>query len=127
MKIREAAPAPFAVGEFELITERIADGTVASSSTSLRKLVKLGDQSRLWESPEEGRVPPNLELCRGCDSYIWPGESTCPHCGADVQAAAAQHQEDSRRRAAVMADMERILGEVAAIRATAISPQASAL
>src|ERR1035441_3766857 len=30
VKVRDAAPAPFAVGEFELITERIADGAAVS-------------------------------------------------------------------------------------------------
>jgi hypothetical protein len=74
VKIREAAPASFAVGEFELITGHIADGAVASTSTSLRQLVQLGDQSDRWESPSEGRVPPSLEICRACNSYIWPGQ-----------------------------------------------------
>ena len=39
VKIREAAPASFAVGEFELITERIADGTVVESSRSAPKQI----------------------------------------------------------------------------------------
>lgn len=114
VKIREAAPESFAVGEFELITERIADGIAVSSSLSQRQLIKLGDQSKLWESPEEGRVPPSLELCRGCNQYIWPHETTCPHCGINVVAAAAQYEEDSQRRAAVMAEVQRLLEQVPA-------------
>jgi len=114
VKIRDAAPAPFAVGEFELITERIADGAAVSSSTSHRQLVQLGDKGERWESPQEGRIPPSLELCRACDSYIWPREASCPHCGADVQSAARRHAEDALRRKAAMAAMARLLNEVAA-------------
>jgi hypothetical protein len=114
VKVRDAAPAPFAVGEFELITERIADGAAVSSSTSHRQLVQLGDNGERWESPQEGRIPPSLELCRACDSYIWPREASCPHCGADVQSAARRHAEDALRRKAAMAAMARLLNEVAA-------------
>jgi len=78
VKIREAAPAAFAVGEFELIVERIADGAVVSTSTTQRQLVKLGENAaERWE-PRESRVPPSLELCRACHSYIWPHETDCP-------------------------------------------------
>ena len=115
VKIRDAVQAPFAVGEFELITERVADGTVVTSSLSQRQLVKFGeDASRMWESPEEGKVPPQLELCRACNSYIYQHEVSCPHCGADVEAGALQHAEDTERRAAVIAEMERVLSLVTA-------------
>jgi Y-X(10)_GDL-associated radical SAM protein len=113
VKIGDAAPAPFAVGEFELVTERIADGAVTSSSTSLRQLVRLGDKGEQWESPKSGRIPPSLEICRGCNGYIWPGESSCPHCAADVESEARRHAEDLRRRRAVKAEMERVLREAA--------------
>jgi Y-X(10)_GDL-associated radical SAM protein len=109
VKIREAAPASFAVGEFELITERIADGTVVESSQSAPTLVKLGGAKILREPRDEGRVPPRLEICRACDSYIWPHEETCPHCGADVRAAATAHAEESRRRRELMAQVAQFL------------------
>ena len=73
VKIRDAVSAPFAVGEFDLITERIADGTVVSrSELSLRGSAKLGDEGERLESPQEGRMSPSLELCRNCNSYILP-------------------------------------------------------
>jgi Y-X(10)_GDL-associated radical SAM protein len=105
-KIRDAAKASFAVGEFELITERISDGTVVRSSRSQERPVNAGAPR---SSPPEGRVPPRLDLCRACNSYITRDESACPHCGADVRAAAATHEEDRRRRAAIIADVERQL------------------
>ena len=65
--------------------------------------------------PARGQPPPSLDLCRACNSYIWPGEQDCPHCGADVAAAAAGHAEDVARRAALIAEVEH---QLAAIRAT---------
>jgi Y-X(10)_GDL-associated radical SAM protein len=112
VKIREAAPASFAVGEFELITEHIADGAMASTSTSLPQSVQLRDPSDRWESPSEGRVPPSLEICRACNSYIWPGEVKCPHCGADIEIEAQIYVEDTCRRKALMAKIERALSRV---------------
>jgi hypothetical protein len=99
------------VGEFELITERIRDGAVVATSTSQRKLVQLGeaDQDR-WE-PREGRVPPSLDLCRACHSYIWPHEVECPHCGANVLAAAESWAEDMRRREAAMSAVKALLAQ----------------
>jgi hypothetical protein len=109
VKIREAAEASFAVGEFELITERASDGTVVTSSTSERQ--------RAWKvstacSPEEGHVPTQLDLCRSCDSYIARDESICPHCRADVRTAATAYDRDCRRRAAIIAEVERQLNAI---------------
>jgi Y-X(10)_GDL-associated radical SAM protein len=109
VKTRDAAPTPFAVGEFELITERISDGSVAATSSSQRGPVRLKDTEDLWESPSEGRMPPRLDICRGCDSYIWPGEVECPHCGADVAMAAKRYEADAARRKALMAEIESAL------------------
>jgi radical SAM protein with 4Fe4S-binding SPASM domain len=108
-KIRDAAPAPFAIGGFELITEHIADGAVASTSTLLAKPAEPQDASDLWESPSEGRVPPSLEICRACDAYLWPGEVGCPHCGADIEREARLYEEGAHRQKALMARIERAL------------------
>jgi Y-X(10)_GDL-associated radical SAM protein len=109
VKIRDAAPASFAVGEFELITERMNDGAVVTSSISQKSLVQLGVSGpEKWES-REGRVPPHLDLCRGCNSYIWQGETQCPHCGAGVQLAAEKWAEDVERREAAMETVRELL------------------
>jgi Y-X(10)_GDL-associated radical SAM protein len=106
VKIREAAKASFAIGEFELITERVSDGGVVRSSL---------DESRPPRSdpaliaPETGRIPARLALCRACDSYLNQGEVVCPHCGGDVHAAAAAYEADRLRRAALIAEVERHL------------------
>ena len=113
VKIRDASAAPFAVGEFELITEQIADGVPVCKSTSLRQLVQLGKKFEQPHPPEEGRIPPRLELCRACDSYIWPGETVCPHCGGNVQNAARKYEADVLHRNAVKQEMQRLLSHLA--------------
>ena len=109
VKTRDAAPAPFAVGEFELITERIADGIIVATSSSINKATAVKDAEDLWESPSQGRIPPRLDICRGCNEYIWPGEINCPHCGANVAEAAYRYQADAARREALMALIESAL------------------
>jgi Y-X(10)_GDL-associated radical SAM protein len=111
VKIREAAPASFAVGEFELITERIGDGQVVTTSNSQRKLVQLrGTDNDKWE-PREGRVPPDLDLCRACHCYIWPHDTECPHCGANVSAAAESWAQDTLRREAALNAVKALLDQ----------------
>jgi Y-X(10)_GDL-associated radical SAM protein len=95
VKVREAAATSFAVGEFEVITERVADGRVVGSSTADRQN---WDPPPRGIPPEMGRIPPRLALCRACDLYIDAHETICPHCSADVAAAATMHAENTRRR-----------------------------
>jgi Y-X(10)_GDL-associated radical SAM protein len=102
VKVRDADRTSFAVGEFELITETVADGTVVRSSTVDRQN---------WQAPppgsasDEGRVVPRLILCRGCELYIDAHETICPHCSTDVAVAGSRHAEDQARR-------ERLINEV---------------
>jgi Y-X(10)_GDL-associated radical SAM protein len=113
-KIREAAKTPFAVGEFELITERISDGAVVTSTASCA--ARPGQSDAAAVSPAQGRIPPKFDLCRACNCYILSAETICPHCGAGVQSAAAAYAKDRRRRAAAMEEVER---QLAAIRPNA--------
>jgi radical SAM protein with 4Fe4S-binding SPASM domain len=113
VKIQDAAAAPFAVGEFELITERIADGTPVCKSTSLKQYVQIGSKKKEeMVSPIEGRPLPRLELCRNCNSYIWPGEMICPHCGENVRISAQDYEKDVLRRKALKDEMQHLLREL---------------
>jgi Y-X(10)_GDL-associated radical SAM protein len=121
VKKREAPDASFAIGEFELILEPIPGARGAERpATSLplsppgERLVQLGGRSSTprYQPGDEGRVPEALKMCRACDCFIEPRETLCPHCGADVAAAAARYAEDSRRRAALMAELEALIQEV---------------
>ena len=110
VKIRDAAKASFAIGEFELITERISDGAIVASSASQPRP---GARDPSTASPDEGRIPARLALCRACDAYITDSEVvTCPHCAADVRAAALVHEAEARRRAAIIAEVERHLAAI---------------
>jgi len=111
VKVREATPDSFAVGEFNLITERISDGTVVDSSLSQKQLVQLGGSGEEKWAPREGRIPPTLHLCHACNSYVWPHETECPHCGGDIAAALAQYQEDSLRRHEAMENVRALIAK----------------
>jgi len=118
VKRREAAPASFAVGEFDLIAEDMATGRVVQVAKARGGLVQLTSPRNGTAASRDGRVPPQMEICRGCDCYIWPGETVCPHCGADVAARAAEHAEAVRRREALMAEVMRTVSKGQAGRPT---------
>ena len=108
VKIRAAPRDSFAIGEFELITERISDGIAVASITGPSIFV---NQKAPVESPSEGRVSPRLDICRRCNCYVTNGETTCPHCKANVQTAAAEYVKEAQRRASIIAEAERLLAE----------------
>ena len=104
IKRRDAPARPFAIGEFELVLERL-DGQDRSSAAPPRAdpLIPAGRLVRSKaDASAPGRVPPQLELCRACEQYVYASERTCPHCGADVATAAARH-------AATLADRQRVM------------------
>jgi radical SAM protein with 4Fe4S-binding SPASM domain len=109
VKIREAEKMPFAVGEFDLITERVSDNAVVAGTALYAGRPQ---QHEVAEVPAQGRVQPELALCRACQCYIQSTETACPHCGADVRSAAGAYAADCRRRAAIMAELERQLAAV---------------
>ena len=114
MKRREAAPSSFGVGEFELIEERVPDnGTEPAEAVrhtpARNDLVQLTRRSNGAPLTRDGRIPPALEVCRACNQYIWPGETTCPHCSANLQEAAESYEQDRRRREELIAEVTRLV------------------
>jgi len=123
VKTKDAAQASFAIGEFELITERIPGGDglaeVVSCAPARPSMVQIQPAPALARaSTEPGRVPPTLEICRGCDCYIWPGEELCPHCGAVIAEKAAEHEQETERLAELKSELLRLM-EIAANRQAA--------
>jgi hypothetical protein len=57
----------------------------------------------------DGRVPPSLDVCRGCNEYIWPGEPACPHCGKDTKQTAEEHRREQEYREGLMAEVLRLV------------------
>jgi hypothetical protein len=122
VKVRDAAPASFAVGEFELITERLSDGVVVASSLSQKQLVQLGGTGEEKWAPREGRVPPTLQLCRACNGYVWPHETDCPHCGENLASSLLQFQDDSRRRHEAMEAVRALISKHKQDEAAILTP-----
>ncbi len=110
VKLEDAGPASFSVGRFDLVTERIDTGQTVSSVSDSGQVIKLAWVNQGLASPDEGRVPPRLALCRACRQYIHAHEVTCPHCQADVAVAEARHQEDRQRQQALINTLHQLLG-----------------
>jgi radical SAM protein with 4Fe4S-binding SPASM domain len=124
VKVQDAPATSFAIGEFELITERIFDHDsqpeTIFSTVGRPPLVQLKAPTG-EDFPGEGRVPPKLDICRGCDQYVWPDEVACPHCGSDIKAAALAHREAEERRARLIAEVTEL---VKSAKARAVSQPA---
>jgi Y-X(10)_GDL-associated radical SAM protein len=119
-KVEDAPGASFAIGRFEVITEEIpADGSDAPGrvvETTDRVLVQLMKKPIAGMDrgtpPDQGRVPPHLELCRACRRHIYAHETACPHCGANVAEAQARYDAERARTEAVMARLSGLLSRL---------------
>jgi Y-X(10)_GDL-associated radical SAM protein len=87
VKVEDAPGLSFDYGRFQLVLEP-ADG--GPGPRIVAEPPPPAERKRLANY----RVPPVLELCRGCDQYVFPGTATCPHCGGDVSALAQAHAAD---------------------------------
>ena len=112
VKRRDASQASFAVGEFELLTERIPGDKAAPAELVSRTPHRSGlVQIAPPNSPEvrRGRIPPKLEICRECQEYVWPGQTVCPHCHSELEASAKAYQEAAERRAELIAALTKLV------------------
>nr|WKF60219.1 Putative mycofactocin radical SAM maturase MftC [Paraburkholderia busanensis] len=110
-KVEEAGPASFAAGRFDLVTERIDDGTPVSSIVRSGQTIELTWKNKGKRAPDMGRIPTKLELCRNCNGYVHAHEHTCPHCNADIAAAAQTYEEQAQYRRTLMTNLEHLLGQ----------------
>lgn len=101
-KRRDAPQSAFAIGEFELTVEPIPGRKPRPSASPRPPRERHG---------AAGDLSPTLDVCRACNQFVWPEEEACPHCGADLAAAAAVHAEDTRRRAQLIAQVEELIAE----------------
>jgi hypothetical protein len=114
VKRREASPESFGVGEFELVAERIPAGEQAPAEVLQRTparndLVQLTRRSSGSPLTRDGRIPSTLEICRACDQYIWPGETTCPHCGANLAESSEAYERQRQYREDLVAEVMRLI------------------
>lgn len=113
VKVKEAGPESFAVGEFALIeeaiptAEQVTPALLAPFSATDGRAVHIAPDER--DSYDRGRIPPHLALCRGCHEYVWPHETDCPHCGVHLATAAQDYDTRLERvRALATAIRERM-------------------
>jgi Y-X(10)_GDL-associated radical SAM protein len=119
VKVRDAPGESFAIGRFDVVAEHAESGAIVGhaldrgaggcqeSAETLRDTASRG----LSRGVPESHVPPTLGLCRGCNSYIWPDEVTCPHCAADVAAKAREHGDTMDRVERLEAQIRELLRE----------------
>ncbi|HEX8168184.1 MAG TPA: GDL motif peptide-associated radical SAM/SPASM maturase [Beijerinckiaceae bacterium] len=109
VKVKDAPPDSFAIGEFALIEEAIPGAEMRELPARDPGAVHVHPR-RL--SPAGGAAPPKMDLCRDCDEYIWPHEATCPHCGGDVEAGRTRHEADTARRRRLIDEARRVLARL---------------
>lgn len=114
VKTREAPPDSFAIGEFALIREPVPGAQTVALPTRDPAHVHVATRER---SAAGGALPPSLSVCRSCDQYVWPHETECPHCAADLAGVQAQYDAAAQRRQALIAQAERVLGLARAAQA----------
>jgi hypothetical protein len=56
--------------------------------------------------------PTQLALCRACQQFVMPEEITCPHCSANVLAAALDYAVRQEAAAKAAADLEALLARM---------------
>jgi radical SAM protein with 4Fe4S-binding SPASM domain len=104
-KVSNAPGKPFDHGCFELVLEPL-DGVGEVCSVPVPPHARPSAES---SCRMEGRVPPVLELCRGCDQYVMPKTAVCPHCGSDVRALALEYRRNLEEARAAAAELRRLL------------------
>jgi radical SAM protein with 4Fe4S-binding SPASM domain len=90
VKTRDADKSPFAIGEFDIITEAVPGREAVAASHGIdgprrqvpERLVQLEVPAPRPAEPPKGYLPPKLELCGQCRCHYYRHETACPHCGA---------------------------------------------
>jgi Y-X(10)_GDL-associated radical SAM protein len=102
-KVQDAPGNSFDFGRFDLILEPL-DGSPGERVVQVPPPVRV---ARIRAASD--RVPQTLPLCRGCNQYVKPHETTCPHCNADIAAAQAAYDDALVDIQAATAELERLL------------------
>jgi radical SAM protein with 4Fe4S-binding SPASM domain len=107
VKVKDAPGEPFDHGYFQLVTEPVdglGSGVPGPEPPPLRSPADALIQI-------EGRIPPTLELCRGCDQFVMQNTLTCPHCGGDIEALRKEYERDLGQAWAATENLRRVLAE----------------
>lgn len=112
VKVEDAPDQSFAVGRFELIEEAIADHQAVVPGYESPKSDH-SENAEFWRNTRDrGMPPPELEICHGCNCHVWPSETECPHCAADIAEERLRHYQAKVRRAELLQRLETLLKPV---------------
>jgi radical SAM protein with 4Fe4S-binding SPASM domain len=104
-----ASKTPFDFGSFDILVE--GEGGAQYG----QELFERADFTDVVPGP--GAVLDELDLCEVCGNFFYPGESCCPHCGADPDAQPLLTKLEGELRIARqavehVAEIERLLGRL---------------
>jgi Y-X(10)_GDL-associated radical SAM protein len=111
VKVEDAPDESFAVGRFMLISEPLPGAARQPQGEQRGPPAGASVDQPRSDPRHEGIIPAELDICRACHCHIWPDETDCPHCGADVLAAKARYEEAVVRRREVILRLERLLAK----------------
>lgn len=119
---KEEAPADsFAIGRFEVVVEPIdADATKEPIRQHFVNITRTPQANFPNGKPENvyPRKLTELAICRNCRQYVYPHETVCPHCEADIAEARASWDEKQMQ---MLASKERLERALEALKAGFIS------
>lgn len=119
VKEADAAKSPFAIGAFKLILEThdgdLVEEIIGSGADQQARFGYLDSIPDAHIRTHHGKVPNSLTLCRECDCFVYADETHCFHCGADINKAAAQYEQDRARRNMLMDQLTTLLGQTAQV------------
>jgi radical SAM protein with 4Fe4S-binding SPASM domain len=114
-KVKEAPLDPFSIGEFELIVESKSDtlqgddhGHIEPPADDIQPPASIV-KSREPATSARGRVPQQIEPCGACHQYVYPDETTCPHCKTNLASAQLLYAERKRTAQALAARLQTVM------------------
>ena len=123
----EAPPGiPFDHGLFELRLEtadgrpvpagdaadqtRPAAASIPLGRNSLVQITSAGKQT-FKKVSDKAALTPQLVLCRGCQCYVRPEATLCPHCGGDLRRLERAYQKQLRAARKAADDLLKLIGQ----------------
>jgi Y-X(10)_GDL-associated radical SAM protein len=82
VKVKDAGPAAFALGLFELVEEGLDGSPLPPRPHAASPPI----------AAPRPIVPIELDFCHGCNRFVREGEPRCPFCDGDVAALHAEHE-----------------------------------
>ncbi|HYP51898.1 MAG TPA: hypothetical protein VEQ42_00055, partial [Pyrinomonadaceae bacterium] len=114
LETEDGLPAPY-VGETNDAADEHAHAhapVVASVPVGRDALVQISSSKKSAFQKVSPHAPdvPQLSLCRGCECYVRPDESDCPHCGGNLRALERAHRRKTRATQKAADELLRLIG-----------------